>query len=287
MIGIVFNPVTFSGKSVDRMKHFLGILDERGVEYTYRETTCEGDAVRIAAELAETCDIIVPAGGDGTVYETVNGAISKDPTFMILPFGSGNDIARSVGVNGLSDEELADILLAGKTRPMDYLVSDGKASMVYVSFGIVVNIIRDFKDPNNARKSYNSTVLASVRRSRPRRYRIRTPTMDRELSADFISTQNTATAGGGMVITAEAKDDDGKMDLVIIEHKNVVRKYLNILALNKGKVSKQPNAIVERTEWEEITPLDGIEWYSVDGELLTTNGLRVDICGKQMRVICP
>lgn len=287
IIGIVFNPVTNSGRSIDRMRHVLQLLDSKGVEYVYRETEFEGGAKTVAEELCQTCDVIVAAGGDGTVFEAVNGALGKDPKFMILPFGSGNDIARSTGVNGLSDEELVDVLIAGKTRGFDYLISNGTVSMVYMSMGIVVNIIRDFKDPNNARKSYNSTVLASVRRSRPRRYHIRTPMMDRDISADFISAQNIVTAGGGMVVTADAVDDDMMMDLVIIEHRNVVRKYLNVIALNRGKVDKQPNAIVERTKWAEITPLDGVEWYSLDGELMTTEGIRVDICEKQMRMIVP
>ncbi len=270
------------------MKHVLELLDSKGIEYEYRETAAEVGAKDIAKELCQTCDVIVAAGGDGTVYETLNGMLPEDRAFMILPFGSGNDIGRSAGVLGLSDEELVDTLTAGKTRGFDYLMSNGEASMVYMSMGIVVNIIRDFKDPNNARKSYSSTVFASVRRSRPRRYRVRTPTMDRELSADFISTQNIVTAGGGMIITPDAEDDDMKMDLLIIEHKNVVRKYLNMIALSKGKVDRQPNAIVERTEWAEITPLDGIEWYSLDGELMTTNGtVRVEICRKQVRMIVP
>ena len=107
MIGIVFNPVTFSGKSVDRMKHVLEILDSKGVEYIYRETEKEGDAIAISRELADSCGIIVAAGGDGTVLETLNGVYDRDVTIMVLPFGSGNDIGRSIGVEGMTDEQLA------------------------------------------------------------------------------------------------------------------------------------------------------------------------------------
>ena len=269
------------------MKHVLELLDSRGVRYEYRETAAEGDAKNIAKDMCQRCDTIVAAGGDGTVFETLNGFLPNDVAFMILPFGSGNDIGRSAGVHELSDEELVDTLIAGKTRGFDYLITNGEASMVYMSMGIVVNVIRDFKDPNNARKSYSSTMLASIHRSRPRRYHVKTPSMDRDIVADFISTQNIVTAGGGMIVTPDAKDDDMMMDLLIIEHKNVVRKYLNMMALSKGKVDKQPNAIVERTKWAEITPLDGIEWYSLDGELMTTEGVRVDICEKQVRMIVP
>ena len=89
VIGIVFNPVTFGGRSVGRMRHALELLDAKGVEYVYRETACEGDAVRISAELADSCDVIVAAGGDGTVYEVVNGVYDKDVAIMVFTYGSG------------------------------------------------------------------------------------------------------------------------------------------------------------------------------------------------------
>ena len=287
VIGIVFNPVTFSGKSVDRMKHVLEILDSKGIEYIYRETAKEGDAVSISRELADSCGIIVYAGGDGTVLETVNGVYDRDVTIMVLPFGSGNDIGRSIGIEGMTDEQLADVLTAGKTRTMDYLITNGKErSVVHSCVGIVSNVIRDFKDPANARKSYMSTMLRSVRQSRPRRYRIRTANVDREFYSDFVSAENLVTSGGGMVLTPHSDDDDGKFELLVMEHRNVFRKYLNLLALSRKKLAKQPNVYLESTDRVEITALDGEEICSLDGELRTITELNVSIGGK-IRVICP
>lgn len=287
MIGIVFNPVTFGGRSVGRMRHALELLDAKGVEYVYRETACEGDAVRISAELADSCDVIVAAGGDGTVYEVVNGVYDKDVAIMVFTYGSGNDAGRSIGLEGMTDEQLVDVLLAGKVRTMDYLVTNGKErSVVHSCVGIVSNVIRDFKDPDNARKSYMSTMLRSVRQSRPRRYRIRTANVDREFFSDFISAENVVTSGGGMVLTPHSDDNDGKFELLVMEHRNVVRKYLNLLALSRKKLTKQPNVYLESTDRVEITALDGEEICSLDGELRSITELDVEIGGK-IRVISP
>ena len=287
MIGIVFNPVSYSGRSTARMKHVRDLLDSRGAEYVYRETVRPGDGVKLGAELAESCSTIVAAGGDGTVFEVVNGIFGKGITMMVLPYGSGNDSAKSIGVDGMTDEQLVDVLLAGKTRKIDCMRTNGDGlSIVHSCVGIVSNVIRDFKDPANARKSYMSTMLTSVRQSRPRRYHVKTSTVDREFFSDFVSAQNLVTSGGGMVICPETADNDGKFDLLIIEHKTVLRKYLNLLALSRKKLTKQRNVYLERTDSVEIEALDGEETCSLDGELREVTTLNVDIAG-QMDVIYP
>ena len=287
MLGIVFNPVSYSGRSTARMKHVRDILDERGVEYVYRETVRPGDGTVMGAELAETCDTVVAGGGDGTVFEVLNGIFGKGVTLMVLPFGSGNDAATSIGVNGMTDEELVDVLMEGKTRKMDCIRTNGEElSIVHSCVGIVSNIIRDFKDPANARKSYMSTMLTSIRQSRPRRYHIRTSETDREFFADFVSAQNIITSGGGMVVCPEAVDDDMKFDLVVIEHRTVLRKYLNLIAMVRKKLTKQRNVLTERTDSVEIEALDGEETCSLDGELREITSLNVDLAG-QIDVIHP
>jgi len=287
MLGIVFNPVSYSGRSTARMRHVRDLLEEKGVEYVYRETVRPGDGTVMGAELAESCDTVIAGGGDGTVFEVLNGIFGKGVTLMVLPFGSGNDAAMSIGVNGLTDEELVDVLLERKIRKMDCIrTNGGELSIVHSCVGIVSNIIRDFKDPANARKSYMSTMLASIRQSRPRRYHIKTSETDREFFADFVSAQNIVTSGGGMVVCPEAVDDDMKFDLVVIEHKTVLRKYINLIAMVRKKLTKQRNVFTERTDSVEIEALDGQETCSLDGELRDITTLNVDIAG-QIDVIHP
>ncbi|MBR5999491.1 MAG: acylglycerol kinase family protein, partial [Candidatus Methanomethylophilaceae archaeon] len=154
MIGIIFNPASNSGNSQERMKTLLALLDEKGSEYVYRETSGPGNATEIAKELASSCSVVVAAGGDGTVFEVANGMYGTDAALMIFPLGSGNDIARSAKVNDLDDQALVDTVVAGKTRPFDCFTVDGKIGMEFVTFNLVVNIISRFKDPANAAKGY-------------------------------------------------------------------------------------------------------------------------------------
>lgn len=288
MIGIIANPKTNKGKSIERVRHVLSILDERGVEYDFRETSCHGDATVLARELSDSCDIIVSAGGDGTLFEVVNGVIGKDVKLFILPFGSGNDVSRNLGLYKRSDEELVDILLAGKTARFDCGIKDGSVAFcVFVSFGIVTHIISEFeKRQKGSSIGYYSTMLKAIRSFRAQRFRIRTEGYDKEVLSDFVSVQSIRNAGAGMIIQPDAEIDDGYHDLVLIEHWGRFRKFCNLIALLRGRLPKQPNVYTERVKWAEITSCEGEVTYSVDGELMTTSGVRTEVCDRQFTFIC-
>ena len=288
MIGIIANPKTNKGRSVERVRHVLSLLDEKGVEYEYRETACRGDASRLAKELAETCDTIATAGGDGTFFEALNGVLDSDPRFFIFPFGSGNDVSRNLGTFGRTDEELVDILLAGRTTKFDCGIKDcSMAFCVFVSFGIVTHIISEFnKRDTGSRFGYYSTMLKAIRSFKSQRFKVRTEGYDREVLADFVSVQSIRNAGSGMIIQPDAKIDDGYHDLVIIEHWGRFRKFCNLIALLRGKLPKQPNVYTERIKWAEITSCEGEVVYSVDGELMQTTGVRTEVREKQLTFIC-
>ena len=76
-------------------------------------------------------------------------------------------------------------------------------------------------------------------------------------------------------------------DMITLRYTGSFRKYMNLMSLSKGKLCQQPNAIVERVKWVEITPLDGEEQYIIDGEFFTTKGVRVEIAPKAIKMVSP
>ncbi len=288
MLGIIYNPVTNGGKSADRMRQIRELMDSKGIEYDYRETEKEAQATELAKELSAKCDIVVAAGGDGTVFEVVNGIYGTQAALMILPFGSGNDIARSAGVLELTDEQLVDLMASGKTRPFDcFLVNGETVGLEFVTFNLVVNIISLFKDPSNQSKGYGGLVFKAIRSTKGRMYRIKTESGEQTVKGLFISAQNIKTAGGGLPIYPAAEDDDGMFDMITTRYTSSFRKYLNLMSLSKGKLCQQPNVTVERVKWVEITPVDGEEKYILDGEFFTTKGVRVEIAPEKIKMVSP
>lgn len=101
---VIANPAAHSGKGAtgaEFARHFLTSYASATKGYEIRLTTSMGDAVNIAASAA-SFDSVLALGGDGVIHEIANGlmkiAPDRRPALGIIPMGSGNDYARTLGM---------------------------------------------------------------------------------------------------------------------------------------------------------------------------------------------
>jgi YegS/Rv2252/BmrU family lipid kinase len=119
-ICVIFNP-TAKG---DKARHFRAQLDAIGAQAVLKQTTCAGDARRLAAEaVGEGFDVVVAAGGDGTVNEVLNGLGDAPDGFTrarlgVLPLGTVNVLARELSLP-LSSEPAWEVILRDRERRLD------------------------------------------------------------------------------------------------------------------------------------------------------------------------
>src|SRR5690606_27440178 len=109
-------------------------------------------AVELARQAAEEgCDLVIAMGGDGTVHEVMNGLMQvpaeKRPVMGVVPIGSGNDFAYSIGITQKSSYALAHALKAENVQPVDIgLMTDEHGRREYfdntlgIGFDAVVTI---------------------------------------------------------------------------------------------------------------------------------------------------
>ena len=100
-IYLIYNPT--SGRLQGQLNHLLpevlGILEGSGVVVTRAPTTRPGDAVELAREAVRSAaDLVVVAGGDGTVNEAVNGLVNSRVPLAVLPFGTANVLGTELGL---------------------------------------------------------------------------------------------------------------------------------------------------------------------------------------------
>ena len=285
MIGIVYNPHTNKGASVERMKKIREELDSRGVQYEYRETTYAGEAVELAKELAKTCDTLVAAGGDGTLYEVVNGSIDTDVIYGLLPFGSGNDTSRSIDIKTKTDSELIDTFLGDNVLEMDCeMFNDDKISLQFVAMGIVPEVLSNFTKMEKSKGlNYVKALLGAVARHKPKTYRVKVDGEEEEYLSDMVAVMNIQTAGGGLNICPEASISDRYLDLIIIKHTSRRRYYGNLLALARGKLMSQPNVIHKKVTCATMIA-GSVEDCVVDGEMFQFDRVKVELYPKQIRI---
>lgn len=118
---LIYNPS--SGREIirRRLPEILDLLESAGYETSCHATKGEGDATEEAARaVSRGFDVIIAAGGDGTIYEVVNGMAEKKtrPALGIIPCGTSNDLARALGIPR-SVGRACRIIASGKKKKVD------------------------------------------------------------------------------------------------------------------------------------------------------------------------
>lgn len=134
---IIYNPT--AGRELFRknLADVLERLEVAGYETSAHATTAEGDATRAAKWAVERqYDIIIAAGGDGTLNEVVAGVSDAEhrPKIGLIPMGTTNDFARALGIPRSIDEAL-DIIVDGFTVPVDVGVMNEERHFINIAGG--------------------------------------------------------------------------------------------------------------------------------------------------------
>ena len=110
---IIYNPVA-GPRRERRFRKVLAQLRRAGCHITVRETTRSGDAEDFArSATAIDCDVLVAAGGDGTINEVINGMVERDLPLAIIPLGTANVLAAEIGLT-TQPEEIARTIVGGR-----------------------------------------------------------------------------------------------------------------------------------------------------------------------------
>lgn len=211
-----------SAEEIDRLRASVKGLREAGHELLVRLTFEEGDGEAFARQAAAGgADVVVAAGGDGTINEVVNGLGGTEhrPRFAVVPLGTANDFAMGLGVP--ADIEAAmSIAVGGAAIPIDLpLVND--RYFVNVSTGGFGAEATEHAAPESKRLlggwAYVVTGARQFSDLRPV-----TGTFEAEgevlFELDFLlfAVGNGKQTGGGSMLTPRAELADGRLDLLVV-----------------------------------------------------------------------
>lgn len=121
-----------------RARHYaraLGLLEAAGCAVTVAETAARGDARRFAREADEAAfDVVVAAGGDGTINEVVNGLAGRALPLGVIPLGTANVLAHEIGI-GSDIARAVETILTGRRQPVAAANAGGRYCCLMVSAG--------------------------------------------------------------------------------------------------------------------------------------------------------
>ena len=115
---VIFNPAAGRGRScAKRLSRVVAELERRDCTVTVLSTRAPGDAEHLAREADPAFDLIVAAGGDGTVNEVANGIFAESRPLAVLPLGTGNVLANEIGLPR-DPQRLARVIADGTPKPI-------------------------------------------------------------------------------------------------------------------------------------------------------------------------
>ncbi len=175
-----------------------------------------------AAEITRACvndgtDVVVAVGGDGTVNEVARSLIHSKTALGIIPAGSGNGLARHLGLPMDARRAIA-IINACHIHPMDYGVIDGRPFFCTCGMGFDAFISQKFAEAGRRGfLTYTENVLREGLKYRPEVYEVSDETGTKSHKAFLIACANASQYGNNAYIAPAATMTDGLLDVIIME----------------------------------------------------------------------
>jgi len=268
---IIYNPNAMKGKIDEYLPHIKQRLFLRFTQVDAMYSPNEDGAEMLAFKHASKYDIVVVCGGDGTVNQVVNGIVKSkaNSVIAILPFGTANDIARTLNIPKDLDKAIDTIL---RLNLVDYdLMSDGERYITSsLATGYLTNVTYSTSNKAKKRMGRFAYFLSCLKHMFKFKTLPITITCDGERIHDkfvYFMLINTKSISG---INVNEKDNfsNGKVKLVLIKKSKFLGSFCTILKMfTKGldSIKKSKLVIVREVKQIEIENHSNSP-FTMDGE---------------------
>jgi diacylglycerol kinase (ATP) len=197
----------------------VAYLQASGWDITLRLTEREGDAQRLAREAVEEhLDVVIAAGGDGTINEVIQALAGSETALGVLPIGTVNVWAREVGIP-LHGRDACDVLLHGQTRRIDLGQVNGRYFLLMAGIGLDGEVTHAVeRKPFKRLGALGYLLIGTILGLGYPAFRVFMQIDGRVVKANAIQVVvgNTQLYGGTIKYTWQAKGDDGSLDICIV-----------------------------------------------------------------------
>lgn len=276
---IIYNPTSGREAIKREMLDILSVYEKAGYETSAFATTPEPMSAAKEAKRAaeEGFDLIVAAGGDGTINEVVNGLspLKERPMMAVIPAGTTNDYARALKLPRDEPLEAAKVILQNETIKMDIgqIDKDDKTKyfMNIAALGTISEVTYAVPSLMKSLYGYLAYLVKGAElltRIKPVNATVQYDDGEYSGSISMIFLALTNSVGGFESIVPDAQLDDGRFTLLIIKESNLGQ-ILQMVAqmFNGGKHINNPNLIYKKTNKVEILPLNNAQMkVNIDGE---------------------
>jgi diacylglycerol kinase (ATP) len=263
---LIYNPQA-GNTSQSGPDEILEALRRIGFNPAYHPTSSAGDLDRV---LMQAKDLVVVAGGDGSIRAVATRLLGKNTMITPLPMGTANNIAQMLSLNS-NPLEIISGLADPVERDMDIGLVTTNGEPAYFLEALGIGVFADGMkryNPENGKSILRSiqSAMETLKDYQPKFFHLNLDGQDLSGSYVLVEVMNTPTMGFRYRLAPDAKPDDGLFDLVLI-HASQRENYLRFIAgVLSGNLENLPAVSVQRGSHLEIA-WRGFPMH-LDGEIL-------------------
>lgn len=293
---LIINPTAGRGKAGKQVPEIRRLLGTKAEGWAWHYTRKRGDATVLAREAAERgVRLVVAVGGDGTLHEVANGVLGTAATVGLIPFGTGNDFARALGLYG-NLENACKAVTSGVVKHVDIGVIEGSGTGSPRHFLVLAGTGYDARTAQTVNEgirhlsgplAYVWGAILTLRTFEPFAL---TLTLDdeppRKVGAMFASFANADTTGGGMKIAPGALVDDGCLDICLVETVSKPTLLYELTQVFSGKHVHHPAVTMLRARTISVDA-DPPQPLLIDGEVCGTTPAKITLLPGALPFLVP
>ncbi|MFA7418766.1 MAG: diacylglycerol kinase family protein [Melioribacteraceae bacterium] len=287
------NPASHGGQGAKYFSLIKNELDKNNISYEAVETKYAGHGTELVKDLDFTkYDALVISGGDGTLFETVNGyfenkSVKRIP-IGVIPIGRGNAFARDLDLHPDKLAEAVKIVALGKTKMVDVGLFKTNNKQFYfiniLGFGFVTDVAKTaFKLRALGHLSYILGVLYRTISLKAYKLKIEIDGKIYERENVFAEISNTRYTGKDFLMAPSAVLDDGLLDITLLNKVTRIRLLQALPQIFTGdhvkmkevECFKAKNIKIETEPNKLLTP---------DGQLMESTPIEVECLGKAIEI---
>ncbi len=251
VIKFIVNPVSGNGRTRKILPHLTGLIKKLGIDFDLQLTQAPEHATEIVNDDSSEFDIVVAVGGDGTVNEVAAGALKNEKVMGVIPTGTGNDFARAMGkLKSLHDYIHRAVSGRAKLIDVGTLHLDNKELLFVngVGVGFDAEVARESLNVHKLKglSRYLYALLKTLSKYKAAQMRIELDDRVIDEKTFLVAIGNGTSAGGGFLLTPNAKLDDGLLDACVVSDVSIKRVLQVLPSVLNGSHGKHPEVSMAR-----------------------------------------
>ena len=293
---VIYNPRAGNGRASKLFPQVASYCEHAGLTVDFKHTEHPGHAVELVSRTNLTgYDAVVASGGDGTLYEVLNGyylnKTEYKPPVGLIPNGTGNAFMKEMDLTKDDWRKAIDIIASNRVRMVDVCryVSDNQQRYFINALGTgfiseVAKLAIPFKWMGNAAYTVATLLKLLVLKSQKTELLIDDERLERE--SIFVELSNSRFTGTTFLIAPMARIDDGKLDIVLLHKISRFRLIRLFTSIYDGSHVSYPE--VEYIQAQKVALKESRPCVLVpDGELLGTTPVSVECLKQDLAFLWP